>query len=147
MLSAAAALAGCDIHLAQVMIEESGSVEHDGYESPSWRRYRGHDEDEGEDLDDGFEVSEVVERSATVSDWRRPDGSPAPMGVLPLHDNELCPPGALDDADPDEQHFHEATGNEGASFERSYRRAALVLWPRARRLAVISQGALAGTLG
>ena len=44
---------------------------------------------------------------------------------------------------PDEQHFHEATGNEGASFERTYRRAGLVLWPRARRLAVLNHAGLA----
>ncbi|MDD2705793.1 MAG: 2OG-Fe(II) oxygenase, partial [Acidocella sp.] len=40
----------------------------------------------------------------------------------------------------------EATGNEGASFERSYRRAALVLWPNHRRLAVLNQGGLQATL-
>ena len=140
VLAAAAAVAGCDIHLAQVAIDESGSAEHDGYESPRYRRYRDDDED-----GKSFEVCEVFERSATVSGWRQPDGGAPAMGELPLHDNELCPPDALEDADPDEQHFHEATGNEGASFDRSYRRAALVLWPRARRLAVINQGALPGT--
>jgi len=88
----------------------------------------------------------VFEHDATVSGWRHPDGGAPPIGALPLEDGELCPPGALDDADPDEQNFYEATGNEGASFERSYRRAALVLWPRAHRLAVINQGALASTL-
>ena len=43
VLAAAAELAGCDIHLAQVTIEESGSAEHDGYESRAYRRYRDHD--------------------------------------------------------------------------------------------------------
>ena len=46
----------------------------------------------------------------------------------------MSPPDALEDMEPDEEHFHEATGNEGASFERTYHRAALVLWPRSRRL-------------
>jgi len=49
-------------------------------------------------------------------------------------------------SDADEQHFHEATGNEGASFERTYRRAAFVLWPTARRLAVLNQAGLRTTL-
>ena len=49
------------------------------------------------------------------------------FGKLPLKEDELLPAGALDDAAPDEQRLTEATGNEGASFERSYRRAALVL--------------------
>ncbi len=50
------------------------------------------------------------------------------------------------DLDPDEEIFHKSTGNEGASFERSYRRATLVLWPRHRRLAVLNRGGLPATL-
>jgi hypothetical protein len=65
---------------------------------------------------------------------------------LPFEENELCPPGALEDAEPDEEHFHEATGNEGVSFERSYRRAAIVIWPKSRKLAVINQAGFSVTL-
>ena len=53
---------------------------------------------------------------------------------------------AFDDLEPDEIHFQEATGNEGASFERTYRRAALVLWPQDRTFAVLCQAGLAATL-
>ena len=84
-------------------------------------------------------MSEVHDRHETLSDWRRPDGSQPELGALPFMEDELCPPDAFEDLEPDEQYFHEATGNEGASFERTYRRAALVLWPRARRLAVLNQ--------
>ena len=59
---------------------------------------------------------------------------------------EFSPPDACDDLAPDEEHFHEATGNEGASFERTYRRAALVLWPSDRIFAVLSQAGLPVTL-
>ena len=59
---------------------------------------------------------------------------------------EFSPPDACDDLAPDEEHFHEATGNEGASFERTYRRAALVLWPSERIFAVLSQAGLSVTL-
>ena len=55
---------------------------------------------------------------------------------------ELSPPDAFDDLEPDEEHFQEATGNEGASFERTYRRAALVLWPRSGAFAVVCQAGL-----
>lgn len=48
--------------------------------------------------------------------------------------------------EPDEEHFREATGNESASFERAYRRAALVLWPSDRVFAILSQVGLRGTL-
>lgn len=144
VLVAAAAQAGCEIHLGQVSIEESGAAEYSGDYRRGRYRYDD-DEDEDEDEDD-FEVVEINERSASIAEWRRPDGSATSLGALPLIDEELCPPDAFDDEDPDEQHFHEATGNEGASFERTYRRAALVLWPRARQLAVVNQGGLATTL-
>jgi hypothetical protein len=140
VLVAAASAADCDLHLALVSIKESGSAEHIGYYGS--RRRGWSDEEDEED----FEVSEVHERQETLSDWRRPDGSRLELGDLPFAEDELCPPDAFEDLEPDEQYFHEATGNEGASFERTYRRAALVLWPRARRLAVLNQAGLAVTL-
>lgn len=48
--------------------------------------------------------------------------------------------------EPDEEHFQEATGNEGASFERTYRRAVLVLWPQEQFFAVLCQAGLKATL-
>ena len=103
-----------------------------------------YDED-AEDAED-FEVIEVHDRSETLSEWRRPDGSQPALGTLPFLEEELCPPEVFADLEPDEQHFHEATGNEGASFERTYRRAALVLWPHARQLAVLNQAGLVASL-
>src|SRR5262249_58126406 len=132
--------ADCDLHLALVSIKESGSAEHTGYYGS--RRRGWSDEEDEED----FEVSEVHDRYETLSDWRRPDGSQPALGDLPFMEDGLCPPDAFEDLEPDELYFHEATGNEGASFERTYRRAALVLWPRARRLAVLNQAGLAVTL-
>jgi hypothetical protein len=140
VLVAAASAADCDLYLALVSIQESGSAEHTGYYGS--RRRRWSDDEDEED----FEVSEVHDRSETLSDWRRPDGSQPALGDLPFMEDELCPPDAFEDLEPDEQYFHEATGNEGASFERTYRRAALVLWPRARRLAVLNQAGLVATL-
>lgn len=143
VLVPAAEQADCDLHLALVSIEESGSAEYTGdyYGSRRRRGRSDEDEDEGE-----FEVYEVCDRETTLSQWRRPDGNRSDLGVLPFEEAELCPPGALDKLKPDEQHFHEATGNEGASFERTYRRAGLVLWPRGRRLAVLNQAGLPATL-
>ena len=140
VLVAAASAADCDLHLALVSIKESGSAEHTGYYGS--RRRGWSDEEDEED----FEVGEVDERHETLSDWRSPDGSRLELEGFPFTEDELCPPEAFADLEPDEQYFHEATGNEGATFERTYRRAALVLWPRARRLAVLNQAGLAVTL-
>lgn len=138
VLRAAAQTADCDLHLALISVEESGSAEYTGYGS-SYRRWSEPDEDE-------FEEVEVLDRSIALSSWRRPDNQPSVLGEIPVGEDELCPPDALDDLEPDEEHFHEATGNEGASFERTYRRAALVLWPHQHFLAVLCQAGVAVTL-
>jgi len=138
VLVKAAAEADCDLHLALVSIEESGSAEHTGYYGRGrWSR---------DEEDEEFEVDEVLDRALILSEWRRPDGGEAGLGDFPFTEDELCPPDAFEDLMPDEQHFHEATGNEGASFERSYRRAGFVLWPTARKLAVLNQAGLRTTL-
>lgn len=141
VLIAAAEQAECDLHLALVSIEESGYAEYTGDYYGSRRRKWSDDDD-----DDDFEIGEVTERSAILSEWQRPDGQPTTFGDFPFEKEELCPPGALDNMEPDETHFQEAAGNEGASFDRTYRRAALVIWPRHRRLAVLNQAGLETTL-
>ncbi len=137
VLVEAAAAAECDLHLALVSIEESGIAEHTGYYGR--RRWR-------DDEDEEFEAVEVDDRELILSDWRRPDGGEARFDKIPFTEDELCPPDAFEDMEPDEEHFHEATGNEGASFERTYRRAGLVLWPSTHRLAVLDQAGLPATL-
>lgn len=132
VLASAAESADCDFHLALVSIEESGFAEYSGsYGS----RYDHSD-------DDDFEAGDVEDRRAVLSNWIRYGGGPTPMKEIPFDDAELCPPDALGDLEEADVEFHEATGNAGASFERSYQSAAFVLWPRARRLAVLSQGGL-----
>jgi hypothetical protein len=64
------------------------------------------------------------------------------FGKLPLGDGEVLPNGALDEETPDERRVMEATGNEGASFERAYHRAAIVLWPREKFADVLLQAGI-----
>jgi len=135
VLAAAARRAGSDLHLALLTVEESGIAEYAGY-GPRRGRWS----------EPELEAGEVDDRYVNLSEWRRLDGSPSPLVALPVEDEELSPPDALEDMDPDEEHFHEATGNEGASFERTYRRAAFVLWPRERFFAVLTQAGLSVTL-
>jgi predicted 2-oxoglutarate/Fe(II)-dependent dioxygenase YbiX len=137
-LVAAARAADCDLHLALLVIDESGSAEYTG----NYRSYRRGRSDDAA----GFDVLEVIERTETLSDWRRPDGGAPGLGVLPFDPDEISPPAALENWAPDNQSFREATGNEGASFERSYRKAALVLWPSRWRLTVVNHGGLPATL-
>jgi predicted 2-oxoglutarate/Fe(II)-dependent dioxygenase YbiX len=136
----AAAEADCELHLALLSVEESGVAQPTGYYGRRRGRSRYWEDDEE------FEVAEIDDRDLTLSEWRRPDGGEAGFSDFPFTDEELCPPDAFSGLTPDEQYFHEATGNEGASFERTYRRAGLVLWPRVRRLAVLNQAGLPTTL-
>jgi hypothetical protein len=142
VLTEAASDADCELHLALVSIEEEGSAEYAGYHG---RRGHWRGDDDEEDADQ-WEMGEVFDRELTLSHWQRSDGGATGLGELPFDEDELCPPDAFVELDPDEQHFHEATGNAGASLERSYRHAGLVLWPRARRLAVLNQAGLPTTL-
>lgn len=138
LLVGAAADAACDLHLALVSIEESGSAYYNGYGRN--RRWGRQDDD-----DDEYEIGEICVSELTLSQWRSPDGEVG-YGPLAFDEEELCLADAIEDLTPDEIHFQEATGNEGASFERTYRRAGLVLWPRSRRLAVLNQAGLDITL-
>ena len=139
VLAAAARDARCDLHLALLTIEESGAAEYaEDYYPPRHGRWT--------DEDDAFEAAEVFDRSMMLSDWRHPGGDAVSLGPIPVGEDEFAPPGAGEDLTPDDEHFREATGNEGASFERTYRRAALVLWPSARIFAVLSQAGLVVTL-
>ncbi|MBS0642226.1 MAG: 2OG-Fe(II) oxygenase, partial [Proteobacteria bacterium] len=143
VLAQAAAEANCDLHLALVSIEESGIAEYNADYGRRRRRYYDEDDD---DEDEEWEAGEITDASMTLSEWRRPDASATDLGPLPFEKGELCPPDAFEDLTPDDEHFQEATGNEGASFERSYSRAGLVLWPASRRLAVLNHGGLETTL-
>jgi len=130
VLLAAAEAAGCDLHLGLVTVFESGIAEHSG--GGYW------DDDDGD-----FEVIEAVDEGRYIHDWRLPDGSAPDIGDLHVEDHELSPPDAFagfDDIEPD---FEEATGNAGASYERFYQCAALVLWPRGRRALALADGGLA----
>jgi hypothetical protein len=150
LLRKAAEQSGCVLHLALVHIEETGPAEPNYRDYSRYRsRYGRYGEPgiEEEDVDDDqFEVVEVSEASRFFDQWRNQEDEPVEFGSLPLEDGELLPAGALDGEKPDEQRLTEATGNEGATFERSYHRAALVLWPRERFVDVLLQSGVGAAL-
>ena len=138
VLTAAAERAGCALHAAIVRVEETGAGWYYGYA------------DVAEDITDReFELYDIVDVDCRLDGWARPDGAPAGYDDLPLLPGELMPAGRLDPERPDSQRLFEASGNEGATIERLYRRAALVVWPKAdsaRLLAQAGAGSLAAFL-
>jgi len=145
VLAQAALRAGCAAHLGIVHIEEYGSAELNydpDYDRRSrWRQY----DDDNDEVEDGqedassedFDVIEVDDWNHFVDEWVDLKNRRVEFGPIPLEPGELVPDEALDGEEPDAQRFMEATGNEGASFERSYHRAALVVWHRNRYAEVL----------
>ena len=135
VLASAAERAECELHAAIVHIEEYGAGEFAG--SPDgW----GWDEE-----DDGdWEMGDVDDCRQWLDGWVGRDGRHPPFGDVELLPAELLPRGALDGVPPDQEWVHGPSGNEGVSVERAYRRTALVVWPRARALAIVAGGGIEG---
>lgn len=143
VLVAAAEQADCAAHLALVHIEESGAAEPSYYPSYSRRysRYNRYNDYDNDDCDDDeFEIIEAYDLLTFLEDWRDTTGQPKAFGQIPIGNDELLPADALEHEPPDEQRMTEATGNEGASYERSYLRAAITVWPHSDFANVLLQG-------
>ena len=140
VLSVAADAASCELHAAIVHIEEQGDAMYgDEYvHGLGWDR----DEESVEDM----EIGELFDSRHWLDGWAAGDGARPELGEVPLMAGELLPRGALDGAAPDQRWVHEATGNAGVSLERAWRRAALVLWPRSRTLAILAAAGVAGAV-
>ena len=137
ILAAAAGRADCALYAAILHLEEWGAASYSG-EFTGW----GWDASD----DDDMEMEEVEDYRQWLDGWVGPHGDRPPFGEIDLLPEERLPRGALDDAEPDEQHVEEATGNAGATIERTYRRAALVLWPASRTLSVVAAAGIEGAV-
>ena len=150
VLVQAAARSQCDAYLAIVHIGESGAAEPDDdyFYSSRRNRYRHYDDEDDEDNgeDESFTVASVDDAWQYVDEWRDTDDRVVEFGRIPLAGGELLPEGALDGEPADEKRLTEASGNEGATYERSYHRAALVLWNRNRTVDVLLQAGVVAVL-
>lgn len=125
----------CALHLAILRIEEEGTPDYEILY------------DWGDEPDESAPIVEVDWGTYSLRGWVDCKGTAnANLPEIPLNRGEALPSGALDDVEPDEQHLMEATGNSGVSMERSYRRAALVIWPESNAVPVIAQGSIAGAV-
>ena len=130
-LAPAAARADCELYAAIVHASARGGATYDGDYVDGWEDW--------DDMDAGdMEMDEAYETRVWLDGWAGRDDRRPPFDEVPVLSGELLPQGALDDAEPDNQWLHEATGNEGVTLERAYRRAAFVIWPRSRTLDVIA---------
>lgn len=131
VLGQAADAAGCDLHGAVLHIEESGSAVLESTFG-SW---------DTEPVA-GTELESVEVRWVYLQGWVARDGSRPPLGNVPIDDGELHPPGALEDARPDEEILEEYQGNYGPTVEHIYRLAALVVWPSAKTVDIVASSGI-----
>ena len=73
----------------------------------------------------------------SLDHWLDAQGRPQPFGKLSLKESEIVSDVAPEDR-PYRQEIHEATGNEGASMDRWYRQAVVVIWPRDRYFRILA---------
>lgn len=137
ILAPAAERSGCELHAAILNVWEEGIPDYEASYIPDWGYY-------GEPDDEDLEMGEVIETMHTLDHWAAPDGARPEFGELPLKDGEVLPSGVLDGLEPDEHLVHEATGNAGATIERTYRHAVLVVWPGTGTLEMLAGHGIAG---
>ena len=122
------------LYAAILSIYEWGTVDESG-DFPDW------EEPEDFDWDDEDWDEEQIDSTRELFGLVAPDGSRPDYGALPLLAGELLPTGALDGVEPDHEDTT-VTGNEGVQMSRSYRRAALVLWPAQRTVGTLARGGI-----
>jgi len=132
----AASQADVVAHLALLSVQIEWSAE-----ELQWRSRRGRWGRSGygtDNVPDDLELYDLVRDDRSLECWIGADGQPTYAPPLPLHADELYPDD-LEDIPPDDVSYHEATGNEGASLLRSYRRAVVTLWPARHAHAILVQ--------
>jgi len=135
-LRSAASQADVVAHLALLSVQIEWSAE-----ELQWRSRRGRWSWSGYgtgEVPDDIELYDLVRDERFIERWIDADGRPTYARPLPLHPEELYPDD-LEDIPPDDVSYHEATGNEGATLLRSYRRAVVTLWPARHAHAILVQ--------
>ncbi len=82
-------------------------------------------------------MGEIYEEELSLDHWLDPLGGARPYGELSLDKSEILSDEGKEDWSI-KQEVHEATGNAGASMERWYRQAVIVIWPRDRYFGILA---------
>ena len=123
-LAMASEQADCELYAAIVHISEIFDAWYVG------GGYNYYDDFGSDDLCD-YETGDLIEKEIWMDSWNSPNERDVDFGRLPVSQCELMPAEALEDAFPDDEQVEEAMGNGGATLERAYHYAALVLFRKA----------------
>ena len=126
VLRNAAKEAGFDLYLAIVTLSQHWCGHSLDYRGCYGYRSRCYD----------YEVDDLIDEEVAAYNLVSPSGKGNILGSLSL-DKEVVVPDGVYDAKPDEEECKESTGNEGATTDKLYRHAALLLWPQDHRMTVL----------
>ena len=135
-----------ECYFALLSLHQAGMPAYDGSfgYGGSWGRRRsrwsygdGDNDEESESGSPDTEFEEIFDEELKLEHWRDSEGREQSFGTIHFEDNEIL---GLDDKEgwSYKQEVREATGNEGASMDRWYRQAVLVIWPRERHFEVLA---------
>jgi hypothetical protein len=88
------------------------------------------------DLDD-YEMEEIYDSSLTVDHWIDAAGKLKEFGEITLTEEQIVSKMELDEREPDEQEVEGPTGNAGATMDRWYHQAAMVIWPNKAHFSIL----------
>jgi len=126
VLVRAASAANCKAYLGLITFWQSGSA--DEYDYDSYSRD-----------DNDYEMDEVFDESLTIEHWVDTDDRPQAFGEIAIEKDQIIADIPIGEGEPDEQEYEGYTGNEGATLERWYRRAAIIIWPEHVHFKVLCQ--------
>ena len=133
VLSRAAESLGYHCYIALLTHWQSGGVDYSTWDfDDSWgsRRYRSSRRPVS-----AVRMDEVYDEKMSLDHWLDVHGQPQPFGQIHLEEGEVL---GGSEGWSYEQEVHEATGNEGATLERWYRRAVVVIWPPDRFFSILA---------
>ncbi|WP_129346735.1 2OG-Fe(II) oxygenase [Sorangium cellulosum] len=133
-----AARLDCEAFLALADVHECWSCEGDDWNGGYGRRALGrwgHEGDGAGDAD-GHELVDLNFTDVELRHWVDADGQVAPGISTRTAMHEVCFTRASTEMDPFRSEHEGYMGNYGNTVDRWYHRAALVMWPRARRFVI-----------
>ncbi|MEE4378466.1 MAG: 2OG-Fe(II) oxygenase [Candidatus Competibacteraceae bacterium] len=147
-IAQAAAQLGLERYIALADIQEIWDCEadYDDYfyrsRSRSRRRSRYYDYDDEDDSSGGeqdYQLIDLIDNSISLRHWLSGSQQSADFAGLRISDDEVCWTKASDQFDPFSSQYEGWMGNYGNTLERWYHRAAIVLWRKEDRYAMLCE--------
>jgi len=133
VLTKAAQASDCQLHLGLVTLWEVGDISEYFYDDYGYGRGRNSKNKEEE-----YEIGEIIDSNLSINNWIAIDGTKKYFGEIGINEEQIISKKAIGSGKPDETEIEGPTGNAGATMDRWYHRAALVIWPKQQHFALLA---------